>query len=411
MSIQSISRFIPEYKQITAIAETVIEITTEVAIGVFTATTTYGLETLPSLIYYSIHVVQPAWIANITHRHISLGAAFWGLLTTGSMIGMGNLSGYCSNTESAIQFIHFLAAAATVTELCLVILCPPSLTIQLTVKGIVLVSSAIANGRSIYKGCMKIHEGIKGKNLKTREKVSRIVLGLFSVGLGVAGSIAAVKTTKKLYDGLKVYQTLDETQKFYALKYQGLTSLGEVKTQKAIIINGCSSQWAEFKNYYSDNTPDPEVYVIYQNYETRVYEVTSSDDFSAVFDRATKEMGGKLDLVCLDGHADNRSIDLSRDYDFRANKIEISAIQRNIQKDGDILLWGCSTAEYDNRIPSLTERVSKMLPTNSVTGFINNLYPSRSSAWYDGRLQVKAWNKWDLSSIVKIFKNGTPVTT
>ncbi len=409
MSIQSISRFIPEYKQIKAATETVVTTTSEVAIGIFSTTLYYGIENLPSLIYYSIHVVQPAWIANITHSDNALSGAIWGVITSGGMIALGNLSGYSSNTDSAIQFIQFIAAVATITELCLVILCPPSLTVQLTVKGIVLFSSVVGNCRTIHKGCMKIHEGIYGKNLKTSEKVSRVVLGLFSVGLGISGSIATVKTAVKLVDGLKVYQTLDETQKFYALKYQGLASLGQAKTQKAIIINGCSSEWAEPENYYYDNIPDHETYVIYKNYETRVYEVTSTEDFSAVFDRATKDMGGKLDLVCLDGHSNHMTMDLNKDYTFKANKIEMSAIRRNIKEDGDVLLWGCRTAEYNKGIPSIAERVSKMLPTNKVTGFIENLYSCRSWAWYDDKLCVKAWDRWDLSSIVKVFKNGTPI--
>lgn len=408
MSIQSLSRFIPEYKKITAATETVVVTTVEVALGVFTETAAYGLVNLPSLIYYSIHVVQPAWIASITHSNQALGGAIWGLITSGGMISLGNLSGYCSNTDSAIQFIQFIAAAATVTELCLVILCPPSLTIQLTVKSIVLFSSVVGNCRTIHKGCMKIHEGLNDKNLKTSEKVSRVVLGLFSVGLGVVGSIAIVKTVKKVHDGLKVYQTLDETQKFYALKYQGLTSLGQVKTQKAIIINGVDSEWAEPDNYYFDNTPDVEAYVIYQNYETRVYKVTSTEDFSAIFDRATKDMGGKLDLVCLDGHSNPMSMDLNKEYTFRANPLEIETIQRNIKHDGEVLLWGCNTAKYSMGIASITEKISKMLPSNKITGFSEKLYPSSSWACYEGKLRVNAWNR-NFSSIVKVFKNGIQV--
>jgi len=408
MSIQSISRFIPEYKQITATAEEVVKTTSEVAIGIFSATFYYAIENLPSLIYYSIHEVQPAWIASITHSNQALGGAIWGLITSGEMISLGNLSGYCSNTDSAIQFIQLIAAAATVTELCLVILCPPSLGVQLTVKGIVLFASFVGNGRTIQKGCMKIHEGIQGNNLKLSEKVSRVVLGLFSVGIGVAGSITTIKTAKKLLDGLKVYQTLDETQKFYALKYQGLTSLGQVKTQKAIIINGVDSEWAEPDNYYSDNTPDVEAYVIYQNYETRVYKVTSTEDFSAIFDRATKDMGGKLDLVCLDGHSNPMSIDLNKEYTFRANPLEIETIQRNIKHDGEVLLWGCNTAKYSMGIASITEKISKMLPSNKITGFSEKLYPSSSWAWYEGKLRINAWNR-NFSSIVKVFKNGIQV--
>lgn len=406
MSFPVISDFIPQhYSNIKAITEIVEETTSEIAIGIFSAAFSYSIETLPSLVFYAIHIVQPSLISYITHGNLLINSIM-PLIGGGLFIGSSNYLGFFDNTETALQLIQWLGTVALVTELAAGILFPPSLAVHLTVRGIIFVSSIVGNLSTIHKGCQKIHTALTDQNLKTSEKVSKTVLGLISVGFGITGSITTIKTASKLYEGLKIYQTFDQTQKFYALKYYGLESLSEVKPQKAIIINGLSGEWAHPKNYNFDNTPDPVAYTIYQNYETRVYEVKSSAELAKVMNLATQELGGKLDMICLMGHASKNSITLNQNYKFRANFIESNAIGRNISKNGEVLLWGCETAQSRN---SLTEKTSKLLPKIQITGFSESITPLDFWTFFEnGKLRIKAWH-WDNYSIVRMFKNGIAV--
>jgi hypothetical protein len=408
MSIPKISFFVPdEFPKLKSMALSIDDsIVSEVSMGVFSATFLYGVEAFPSLLFHAIHIQFPSLIGNINHL-----TPFADLIPLFSLsISLASLlvsfSNNSSDSEVYFRLIQIAAVVATLGELTLSIYLAPCLAVQLTVRGIVLFSGIVGNARNIYQGGCKIHEGLSGSNLKTSEKVSRVVSGLISIGLGTFGSITTLQTATKLFRGLQVYQTLDKTQQAFALKHFALESLGEIKPERAVIINGFSSEWAEPENYYFDNTPDPSAYVVYQNYTTRTYEVTSSEELSRVLDRATKELGGKLDLVYFGGHANNKYMKLNADYDFTANLIETEALNKNISTAASVILEGCETARADRRSNSLTKLLSKRLPNTLVTGFSELLYPSYSWSWFDGKLGISAWSPYSKDSIVRTFLNG-----
>lgn len=370
---------------------------------VTTSTNTYIKENFHSLLFQTMHLACPALIGNLTHKGYSFVAS---PLLLGLMF-RENLN----TTDTAFLTLQIVSVALIVAELALNILFPPNLYIHLAVKGLMLFSGFASNGRSIYQGACKIHQSLTDTQLETSTKVAYIASGLVSVSLGTLGCLAVFEHGRRIHQGLQAYQKLDPNQQMFALKYHALESIGEIKQQKAVIINGMSSKWADKGREIFDDTPNPAAYVIYQNYETRTYEVKSSRELASVLNQASKELG-RLDHIAFFGHANNQDMVLNANYDFTGNRLEIKAIAKNISDTGDLLLWGCETAQANEFGGSLTEKVSRLLPGHLVTGFGELLYPTFSWVWFDKTVQILAWTKttfiWD--SFTKVFQNGQLLT-
>lgn len=395
----------PKIDSFVRSSETLI---TEIAKGCFAAISEHAKEALPSLAIMTVQVFYPALFFFLTDSEFLLGTALVATIATPFLL----LRFPPKGITPICYYAQLLAASATAMELAVSVLFPPSLAIHLAVQGLVISASLLGNMNTIKKGVVKLREGLSESTLRTSEKVSRVVYGLISIGLGTVGSIATIKTGARLYRGVNKYLTLDSTQQRFALKFHGVESLGDVKTQKAVLIDGLNGDWAEEGNYYFDNQPDPGALVIYNRYETRAYHVNSSEELSCVLDQAKKDLGGNLDVVSFFGHSDDFHMRLGPDYDFIGTVNELDAIQRNILPGGEILLWGCETGmEWRGKSSSIARYISKWIPDHVVTGFSEDLDPLQSWAWFDGKkVQVSAWAD-DMFDIKRQFLNGKRLVT
>lgn len=322
------------------------------------------------------------------------------------ILGMGSAIYFSENKlELACNVLQVCAVSAVIADVTIAVLFPPSLAVQLTVKAVVLIAGAANNLHIIYQGTCKVQEAFNPQ-LKTAEKVTAATSGLLSIGLGVFGCVKTIQSTIKLYNGLQVYHTLAKPQQEFALKYHSLETLGEIKSKNAVIIDGLSTEWSAKSTNKWENLPTPPGGVIYENYNTRTYRVTSASELTQVLNDASKELGGKLDLVAFFGHGNPQLVRLGKTYSFRGNYQEIKAIKNTIAKAGEILLFGCSTAKQTPS--SLTEHLSFYLKGKRVTGFSEILYPGHhnTTAWFNGQFRVRATTLKSNHSIVSVYKNG-----
>lgn len=394
-----------QYSKISLLIKSTENLIHEVAKGVFSAITEYSKETLPSLAIMSVQVFYPACFFFLTDFQ------FLVLSTCFTPLPLVILIAFPAKDASQVcHYAQMLAAAAVVLELALSIIFPPSLIIHVAVQGIVISASLLGNMNAIKKGIIKLQEGLSDSTLKINEKVSKVVYGLISIGFGAVGSFATVKMGARLYRGVNKYLTLDARQQKFALKYHAIENLGEVKTQKAILIDGLNGDWAKSRNYYFDNQPDPAGLVIFNYYETRAYHVNSSAELKSFLEQTSKELGGNLDLVAFFGHSNYEHMRLGPNYDFYGTEKELNAIKRHISPNGAILLWGCETAKDMYRNSSIARYISRCLPSHIVTGFAENLIPAQSWSWFDGKkIQFCTWSK--TREITRHFLNGINVTT
>jgi hypothetical protein len=377
-----------------------------IAQGIFAALKSYALENLPFLIFHATHIVYPSLIATILHHptfaKLFDAGSFMFLLYEGPGSGKERIFFRIQKAGTVAMFAQFL--------LSLISPCPIGLGMHVTLRVIIYTAGVVGNSRAIYQGVSKIRQAFTQSQLSTSKKTELVVSGLISAGLGTWGLSTTTQNAFNLYKGLKAYWKLDATQQFFVLKFQALESLGQIKSQHAVIIHGLSGEWAKEGYSFHDSAPHAPNYVIYQNYNTRTYQINSSHNLEQVLQIASKELGGKLDLIALMGHANNTSMKLNANYDFTANRIEVQALQQNLSPIGQILLWGCETAKPGRKFNSLTSFISKSLPKATVIGFNQSLYSAYSFVWFKGKeLHIYAKEEKTFRGITAIYQGGHQV--
>lgn len=380
-----------------------VDLIGKVAQGVFSAIAEHAQEALPSFVIMAVQVFYPASFFFLTN----VGFVFFQAMSVPFSLFL-LVTSPPKDASELCRSAQMLATTAVIAELALNLFFPPSIVIRVAVQGTVITASLLGNMNSIRKGIEECKKALSDYNREElSKKVSRVVYSLISVGLGIYGTVFTFQLGARFYRGVKKFQTLNPIQQKFALKYHAIENLGETKLKKAVIIDGFNGDWAEKGNYFFDNQPDPIGLVIYNNYETRTYQVNSSEELGAVLEQAKKELGQEVDLLSFCGHSNASCMRLGPNYFFTGTGNELFSIRKTVRPSGEICLWGCQT---DGRgkfgMVSLARYISKQLPKHLVTGFSGDLFPAMSSCSFDGKnLQIKVWS-YEGFDVVRKYLNG-----
>ena len=388
---------------------------------------------LPSVVFHVLHK-KPALLSQLALRSlyvlskhpiitmIAIPAILCTILTPGVSKEKER-----SPSESVFIAIQSAGSIATLAEIALVASAaffPPNLTLHVGLKCIALLASSITNAQLIKKGVdnYRNYNDETNSNLSRNKKIWHVFSGVISLVGGVMGLTMSLQTAAKLYRGLQAYQKLDEVQKIFALKYHSLETLGDKKSQNAVIINGLLENEAvlgsndykqiltneDIVEIIADNTPDPLGFTLYQECNTRTYSVSSPEELASVLANATEKFGKKLDTIAFIAHSDVNAVTLANGYDFTGTAQEIDTVAEYISSNGNILLAGCHTATTPLIGKSLAERMSRSMSNVLVTGTINFITPWQTSAWVDEKgPHVSAWRNG--RSIIRVLKGGVRI--
>jgi hypothetical protein len=215
---------------------------------------------------------------------------------------------------------------------------------------------------------------------------------VFSV-IGITGLAQVADAIKNIAIGLFALQSLDPEQRYFVLKHRSIETLGgPVKSCRAVIIDGMSSEWGGSKDDYSW----PLAEEIYRHCEVRTYRVdlNSTVPVCDAAEKGKEALGDPLDILALLGHGDEIGMTLNEYIDFRGSSDETACLKDHLQPDAQMILAGCNTATGNN---SLTEKVSRHLNGIEVTGFSAYSNPDIGTNTRDGK-KLKLWSYFPIDS-------------
>lgn len=290
-----------------------------------------------------------------------------------------------SRVEKIYYTIHLLANFGRLADFVFPVFFPGSLMVRLSIDSLLLLASGIGSLRTIHGGVSKCLQA-QNAQLSTSQRVAFFILGFFSTTLGIFTLSSTLRTTIRYVKGLQQLQQLDPEQREHVIKFRAIDTLASAKASRAVIIDGISGDGEKSL----DNISFPHVEEIYKHYTTRVYKINSSGDLNTVLQKATKEMGGPIDLISFDGHANAFHQKLGENYNFIANRQEAFILNKYLTKNAQIFLFGCNTATKEETTPPLAERLSNLLPGRFVTGFSAYLNPFiMTFSHTDRRMEMK----------------------
>jgi hypothetical protein len=215
---------------------------------------------------------------------------------------------------------------------------------------------------------------------------------IFSV-IGTLGLAQVVDAIKNISLGLFAVQSLDPEQQYFVLKHRSLESFGgRMKSCRAVIIDGVSSEWGD----RIDDFSWPLVEELYRNCEVRTYRVdpNSTVPVCDAAEKGTKVLGRPVDILTLMGHANENLINLHKDTFFTGSSDETACLRDQLQSDAQMILAGCNTATGYN---SLAEKVSRHLNGIEVIGFSGYFAPQSSTTSWDGK-KLSLWSYFPLDN-------------
>lgn len=139
------------------------------------------------------------------------------------------------------------------------------------------------------------------------------------------------------------------------------------------------------------------------------YKVENPGQFCNALMDARVHFGSSIDVLTLNGHANNDLLVLARNsgYFFTSDQEETNCMNETLSSTAQVFLLGCNTAtpHYSDR-PTLTTRVSRGLLGREITGFAAFYNPFfTTSSFFNGRFQHDNHIPANLNGLV------SPITT
>lgn len=295
-----------------------------------------------------------------------------------SVVGIGlslvaltkNYENCNSPMETLCLVVQTFAVAASIADLALSFF-PPYLTLRLSIDVVLIVASMVGSCRFFLSGMSEVVKASNGSQLETSKRIAHFITGALSISLASHDLITTSLHGLNFMRGVTRLNKLDPLQREFVIKHKAIHTLGQAHSQKAVIIDGLSSKWGK----KADNAPSPVSQFIYENADTRTYSVSSSAELRHVLKQATLELGGPIDLLAFEGHANNQFQVLGPNYYFYGNAEETRTLQKYLARDAQVFLLGCNTATMTDHYPSLSEHIAEQLPGRSVTGYAAYLNP------------------------------------
>jgi hypothetical protein len=235
--------------------------------------------------------------------------------------------------------------------------------------------------------------GMRGKNptldIPYTSLSQRAVFGV----IGIAGIAQVVDAIKNRILGLFAFQSLDPEQQYFVLKHRSIEALGgPVKSCRAVIIDGSSSEWGRRTEDHSW----PLAEELYRNCEVRTYRANPNSTVPVcdAAEKGKKALGGPVDILALLGHGSQYLMALKKGTYFRGSGDETACLKEHLQPDARMILAGCNTATGNN---SLTEKISRHLNGIEVTGFSAYFSPDYSTTSMDGK-KLRIWSFFPIDS-------------
>jgi hypothetical protein len=228
--------------------------------------------------------------------------------------------------------------------------------------------------------------------------------------IGFAGLAQVADAIKNIAIGLFALQSLGPEQKYFVLKHRSLETLGgPLKSCRAVIIDGKSSEWGN----WMDDHSHPLAEELYRKCEVRTYRGDPNATFPLcdAAEKGKKELGGPLDILALLGHANEDLIQLNKGTYLPGSSHQIACLKDHLQPDAQMILSGCNTATGNN---SLAEKASRHLIGIEVVGFSAYSNPFYMTSSWEGK-NLRLWSyrlrdsegKWIFpwSNTARTFKN------
>jgi len=316
-----------------------------------------------------------------------------------------------SRMERVVNLIHLVAAIGKFSLLVL----PIGLKLYLLIEAVNSLSLIIGSATSVYKGVRKI-KTTSSANMSLSRKIVKFISGSFYILIGMMTTKYTIEHSYKMIRGMQLFRTLSPGQQHFVIKHKVLHTLSDQKTIKAVVIDGSNSQWGNFM----DDCPDPQIQAVYEHADTRTYQVNSSNELAQVMENASKEFGGKSDVLAFVSHANPESMFLGEHYAFTANIFEASVIHKHLSSNGQLFFLGCNTAGKSSHSLNLVEKVMKRIqPLNRVVVGVKDLFfPRDSLLEFNGtNFDLKAYRPFSFSNDAYVLPSiktdaamDTPIT-
>ncbi|MFZ0564733.1 MAG: hypothetical protein WAM28_00845, partial [Chlamydiales bacterium] len=184
------------------------------------------------------------------------------------------------------------------------------------------------------------------------------------ISLGATSVSNSYQIGARLSNGVQALQMFDPNQKKGVLRNRAIHTLNEEKSCKAVVLKGYTVDRST-----QLDLPSPFSEFLYEKCDTRFYEPKNSTQLCEALNRA-KHFDGPIDVLALEGHANNEALMLDLTYNFKAGAQEMECMRNTLASDAQVFLLGCNTATpLKKGGQTLTERVSDTLEGREINGF------------------------------------------
>lgn len=252
---------------------------------------------------------------------------------------------------------------------------------RILIDSIYIISSSVASVQVISESIEQIF------TVLCEEGSLSVSSSIYLMAEAMIATFGVIKLSNSYYAIIKIRNgihklnklNIDKKQKEFIILYKSITSINKKKNFNAICLNSI-----EMENDIRMPT-NPFVLELYKNCNMMSFVVDSKDKFFESIRLSGEHFKNKIDFLCIIGHANNKSLDLGSHFSFAARENEVDAINKVLSEQAEIILLGCNSATpCSNGRPSLTKKLSKMLPGKYVVGFC---------AYYSSFLSVTHFSK------------------
>lgn len=260
---------------------------------------------------------------------------------------------------------------------------PGGIGTRLFASGVSFASMGIDGVRLLQNGTQIIRKAAEEPlQIRTLQKVTA---GICLVGLGTIGIASCCVNIANLAKGLLAYASLNPEQQYFVRKFRSIQTLPLKKECRAVVIDGHSSEWGGVPG---DDASIPSCEALYRTCDVRAYRIDprSPTPVCDVLSKASRDLGGPIDIVSQQGHGDEYMMKLGKLSFFYGDSRETSCMRPHLAPKAQIVLHGCHSA---GRIMNpLAKRVASVLPGVEVVGFKSLSHPFYQSAYVEAKKLV-----------------------
>lgn len=253
---------------------------------------------------------------------------------------------------------------------------------RVAIDCLLLLVSVIGSSRAIYEGTNRMISSVSVKEKRTTSKISEFISGAALTTIGAISFGNSLNQAFSWASGFKKLQDLDSVQMKAVFKHRAIAEQSKNFECTAVIIDGMG-----MNRDHIERIAVPFAEELYRNCKTRSYIVNSDGQFCNALESARVHFGAPVDILSLQGHANNKLQLLGDNYAFSGNQKEITCMKETLSPDAQIVLLGCNTATITPDVQTtLLDKVSKGLPEKTVTGF-NGFYNMwlTTTSWINNR--------------------------